>query len=155
HYHRREEKPVWWTYFNRLEMSQEELVEDAEAIGELAEDPAEPPIIDKRSLIHTLRFREQEHKLVFREQEHKLAPGAEIRDVETQRQVDVVDVDTPNGLLRIRRGQSRAHEPLPQGLVPGGPYRSDEQRAALRRLGAVIAASGVDGPGEFRALRDL
>jgi predicted RecB family nuclease len=146
HYHRREEKPVWWTYFNRLEMSQEELVEDAEAIGELAEDPAEPPIIDKRSLIHTLRFREQEHKL---------APGAEIRDVETQRQVDVVDVDTPNGLLRIRRGQSRAHEPLPQGLVPGGPYRSDEQRAALRRLGAVIAASGVDGPGEFRALRNL
>ena len=146
HYHRREEKPVWWAYFNRLEISQEELVEDAEAIGELTEDPAEPPIVDKRSFIHTLRFREQEHKL---------APGAEIRDVDTQREVDVVEIDTPNGVLRIRRGQSRAHEPLPQGLVPGGPYRSDEQRAALRRLGAVMAASGVDGPGEFRALRDL
>ena len=39
HYHRREEKPVWWAYFNRLEMSQEELVEDSEAIGELSRGP--------------------------------------------------------------------------------------------------------------------
>ena len=62
---------------------------------------------------------------------------------------------TPTGVLRIRRGQSRAHEPLPAGLIPGGPYRTDEQRAALRRLAAVIATSGIDGPGEFRALRDL
>ena len=63
HYHRREEKPVWWAYFNRLEMSREELVEDGEAIGELHRGPSEPPIADKRSFIYTLRFREQEHKL--------------------------------------------------------------------------------------------
>ena len=82
HYHRREEKPVWWAYFNRLEMSPEELVEDARRSASSPRTPAEPPIIDKRSLIYTLRFREQEHKL---------APGAEIRDVETEREVDVVD----------------------------------------------------------------
>jgi predicted RecB family nuclease len=146
YYHRREEKPVWWAYFNRLEMSPEELVEDSEAIGELTKDPTEPAIVDKRSFIYALRFGEQEHKL---------AAGAEIRDVETERGVDVVAIDDTNGVVRIRRGQNRADEPLPAGLIPGGPYRTMEQRAALRRLGTKIAASGVDGPGEFRALRDI
>jgi predicted RecB family nuclease len=146
HYHRREEKPAWWAYFNRLEMSPEELVEDGEAIGEITVDPSQPPIADKRSFIYTLRFREQEHKL---------SPGNEIRDVDTQRQVDVVEIDDATGVLRIRRGQNRAHEPLPAGLVPGGPYRTDEQRAALRRLAGVLAASGLDGPGELQALRDI
>jgi uncharacterized protein len=146
HYHRREEKPVWWAYFNRMEMSPAELVEDGEAIGEITVDPGEPPIADKRSFIYTMRFREQEHKL---------APGNEIRDAATQRHVDVVEIDDATGVLRIRRGHNRAHEPLPTGLIPGGPYRTDEQRAALRRLASVVASSGLDGPGEFRALRDM
>lgn len=146
HYHRREEKPVWWAYFNRLEMSPEELVEDSEAIGELTEDPTEPPIVDKRSFIYTLRFGEQEHKLTA---------GGEIRDVETERGVDLVEIDDAMGFVRIRRGQNRVDESLPAGLIPGGPYRTMEQRAALRRLGAEVVASGVDGPGEFRALRDI
>jgi predicted RecB family nuclease len=146
HYHRREEKPVWWAYFNRLEMSPQELVQDSEAIGELTEDLTEPPIGDRRSFIYTLRFGEQEHKL---------AAGGEIRDVETERGVDVVEIDDAKGVVRIRRGQNRVDESLPAGLIPGGPYRTMEQRAALRRLGAEIVASGVDGPGEFRALRDI
>jgi predicted RecB family nuclease len=146
HYHRREEKPVWWAYFNRMEMSPAELVEDGEAIGEITVDRSEPPIAEKRSFIYTLRFREQEHKL---------APGGEIRDVDAQRQVDVVEIDDATGVLRVRRGKNRAHEPLPAGLIPGGPYRTDEQRAALRRLASVVVASGLDGPGEFRALRDI
>jgi hypothetical protein len=127
-------------------MSPEELVEDSEAIGELTADATEPPIVDKRSFIYTLRFGEQEHKL---------AAGGEIRDVETERGVDVVEIDDTNGVVRIRRGQNRVDEPLPAGLIPGGPYRTIEQRAALRRVGAEIVASGVDGPGEFRALRDI
>ena len=137
-YHRREERPVWWAYFNRQDMSPEELVEDGEAIGELSLDPDEPPVADVRSFIYTLRFPEQEHKL---------AAGAEIIDVATGRGVNVVEIDDEAGVVRIRRGQNRAGEPLPAALMPGGPYRTTEQRAALRRLGAVVAASGIDWPG--------
>ena len=32
-YHDRERKPVWWAFFDRVEQTPEELVEDAEAIG--------------------------------------------------------------------------------------------------------------------------
>ena len=35
-YHDRERKPVWWAFFDRIEMTPDELVEDAESIGRLA-----------------------------------------------------------------------------------------------------------------------
>jgi predicted RecB family nuclease len=146
HYHRREEKPCWWAYFTRMEMSPEELVEDAEAIGQLTADPAAQPIAEKRSFIYTLRFPEQEHKLT---------PGSDIRDPATKRGVDVVAIGDAEGIVRIRRGQNRAEEPLPASLIPGGPYNTTEQRAALRRLAAVVITAGVNGPGELRALRDI
>jgi uncharacterized protein len=146
HYHRREEKPAWWAYFARMEMSGEELVDDPEAIGELTVDPDAEPLLDDRSLIYTMRFSEQEHRL---------APGDDIRDPETERGVEVVEIDDARGILRIRRAQNRAEEPLPTGLIPAGPYRTLEQRAALRRLARAIVASGIDGPGDFRALRGI
>jgi predicted RecB family nuclease len=145
-YHRREERPVWWAYFNRQDMSPEELVEDSEAIGALTTDPTEGPLVDVQSFIYTLRFSEQEHKLTA---------GGDIHDVATGRGVNVVEIDDEAGLVRIRRRQGRAEELLPAALMPGGPYRTGEQRAALRRLGAVVAASGIGGLGPFRALRDL
>ena len=40
-YHDRERKPVWWAFFDRVEMTPEELVEDAESIGRL-EPTGEP-----------------------------------------------------------------------------------------------------------------
>lgn len=146
HYHRREEKPAWWAYFARLEMSPEELLDDAEAIGNLEPDPASEPEIHKQSLIYTLRFPEQEHKL---------SPGENVHDLTTGRRLEVVEIDDAHGILRLRRAQSHAHEPLPVGVIPDGPYRTPEQRAALRRLATAILKSGVDGPGPFRALRDM
>ena len=145
-YHRREDKPVWWAYFTRLEMSGEELLEDQEAIGQLTADPQQPPVADSRSFIYTLRFPEQEHKLL---------PGAEAIDATSERSVNVVEIDGTAGIVRIRRAQSRHGEPLPAGLIPGGPYNTVEQRAALRRLAASILTSGIDGPGPLRVLRDV
>jgi len=55
-YHRREARPAWWLYFERLGMTPEELVDDSESIGCLEADPQVPPEPRKRSLVHTLRF---------------------------------------------------------------------------------------------------
>src|SRR5262249_2105349 len=53
-YHRREARPVWWWYFRRGEMMPDELVDDAEAIGQLAPDGSEPEKV-ARSLAHRFR----------------------------------------------------------------------------------------------------
>src|SRR6185503_16499447 len=34
-YHRREARPAWWWFFARQQMTQDELVDDAESIGRL------------------------------------------------------------------------------------------------------------------------
>jgi RNase_H superfamily len=139
-YHRREDKPVWWAYFRRRDLSPAELVDDSEAIGDLSPvgDPPEPV---KRSVIHTLSFPAQQHKL---------EPG-QVVDPETERAEEIIEIDDERGLLRLRRGPSRTDEPLPHALIPGGPLDTRYQRAALRRVGETIAA----GRGWYRALQDL
>jgi hypothetical protein len=41
-FHRREAKPDWWAMFNRQDMTEEELIDDAECIGGLEPDPDRP-----------------------------------------------------------------------------------------------------------------
>ncbi|HXF74534.1 MAG TPA: TM0106 family RecB-like putative nuclease, partial [Methylomirabilota bacterium] len=48
-YHRREARPAWWWYFERCDMTPEELVEDAESIGCLEAAENAPPVSRKRS----------------------------------------------------------------------------------------------------------
>ena len=60
-YHDRERKPVWWAFFDRLEMTPTELVEDAESIGKL--EPTGESRPEKKSIAHVLTFPAQEHKL--------------------------------------------------------------------------------------------
>jgi uncharacterized protein len=64
HYHEREGKPVWWAFFDRLELTPEELVEDADSIGLLA--PIGDPVADQRSQLQSFSYPPQEHKLAAR-----------------------------------------------------------------------------------------
>ena len=50
-YHDRERKPVWWAFFDRLEMTPAELVEDAESIGRL-ELVGEPEQVEAVAGVH-------------------------------------------------------------------------------------------------------
>ncbi len=145
-YHRREDKPVWWAYFDRLSKSPEELVEEADSIGDLTEVDGVPPEPSRRSLVHTLGFPTQEHKL---------APGDACDPTTGKSAGTIVDIDDGHGLLRLRRGPGLLDAPLPRALIPPSPLQTAEQRAALGRLARQVVADGVDGPGPYRALRDI
>jgi predicted RecB family nuclease len=148
-YHRREAKPGWWAYFERRAADEEQLTElDSEALGNLTIaadiDPIPLPA-PSRSLLHTLSFPPQEHKI---------APGNAV-DPATERQVTVESIDNMTGTLRIKRDGKRVGESLPRALIPGGPYDTPLQRAALRRLAEDIVARGLDAPGRYNALREI
>ncbi len=147
-YHRREAKPSWWAYFERLEADEEQLTEvDNEALGRLTVADVEPTRSPSpsRSVIHTLRFPAQEHKI---------APGHFV-DPATEKGLTVESIDNATGTLRISRAATRVDEPLPRALIPGGPYDTPLQRAALRRFGQDIVARGLDAPGRYSALRQI
>src|SRR5437868_2438248 len=79
----RERKPVWWAFFDRIEMRPDELVEDSESIGGLV--VAAGPEQVKRSQAWTLTYPAQEHKL---------GQGQETFDPQTRRRPgEIVELD--------------------------------------------------------------
>ncbi len=129
-YHRREQKPVWWAFFDRLELTPDELREDPESIAgiELARGPDEV----RRSLAYTLRFPAQEHKL---------GQGREVVDPATGEAAgEILALDRAGRTLVLRRGPSLEDVPLPLCLIPGGPYRTPDQEEALGRFGRSLLA---------------
>jgi predicted RecB family nuclease len=147
-YHRREAKPEWWAYFDRLEADDEQLVElDTEALGGLTDAGLAPRPLPApaRSALYTLRFPPQEHKI---------APG-EYVDPATGRGVGVARVDDSAGIVEIRRATARADEPLPRALIPGTPYDTRVQRAALRRVARDVLARGLEAGSGYAALRAI
>jgi uncharacterized protein len=142
-YHRREDRPAWWAYFDRMGKSPEELLEDTEAIAYLEVDRGTAPEPRIRSLVHTL---------IFPIQDHKLRPGDMVHDPATGRSAgQIVEIDDTAGRLRLQRGPRFGSGPLPQALVAGGPIENRTQRAAVLRLAESIRT----GDGRYPALRAI
>jgi uncharacterized protein len=137
-YHRREAKPAWWAWFERMSSSPEELVDEPYAIGCL--EPAGDPEPYKKSQAWPLRFPEQEHKL---------EEGDESDDPATGKDAGwILELDEAGLMLRLVRGAKLAEVALPRALVVGQPYRTHDQQAALMRF----AESVRDATGRYGAL---
>jgi predicted RecB family nuclease len=130
-YHDRERKPVWWAFFDRLEQTSDDLVEDPEAIGRL-ELVGEPEQVTKKS---------KEYTFTFPAQEHKIGQGQETLDPATgQSPGTIVEIDREGRRLVLKRGKKVDERPLPTSIIPGGPYSTKDQEDALVRLGTSILA---------------
>jgi uncharacterized protein len=136
-YHRREARPAWWWYFERLGMTPEELVDDGESIGCLEADAGVPPEPRKKSLVYTLRFPPQEHKL---------GPGHADDPSRGRSAGEILEIDDATGALRLARGPKLAKSPLPRALIAGGPYDDRQQRDAIFRVGDSIRRGDVRYP---------
>ena len=155
-WHRREDKPEWWRYFDRiLSCDEADLIADTEAIAGLS--LVGDPTPDKKSLIWRYKFDP--------DQEHKLNAGARVLDPATERMRygtgekipgpgTLVSVNPAEGMLELRRGTTSA-APHPTALIPAGPIRTMEQRASLRRVAESLLNHGIDAPGPAEAARQL
>ena len=128
-YHRREARPAWWWYFERLGMMPEKLVEDSESIGCLEANPDVPPEPRKKSLAYTLNFPPQDHKL---------GPGSAYDPATGKSAGEILKIDDTTGTLKLLRGPRFSSSSLPKALIPGGPYDDTQQRNALSRVAESI-----------------
>ena len=134
-YHDRERKPVWWAFFDRVETDHDH-VEDAESIGGL-ELVGEPEVADTSKA----------YTFAFPAQEHKIGQGQDVVDPDTGKSPgSILEVDREARRIIIRRGPKVDERPLPRALIPGGPYRTDDQEDALVRLGESLVAGGGGYP---------
>jgi uncharacterized protein len=142
-YHDRERKPVWWAFFDRIEQTPEELVEDAESIGRL--DLLGEPEPVKRSVAYTFAFPAQEHKL---------GEGTEALDPATGDSAGTItSLDRERRRLVLKRGPSLADVPLPEALIPGRPFDTPSQEDALARIADSLLAGDALYPAVESILR--
>jgi len=142
-YHDRERKPVWWAFFERVEATLAELVEDAESIGLLELVSGPEPVARSRAWTFT-----------FPPQEHKLGAGQEPIDPATRSGAgEILELDREERTLVLKRGPKLEEVPLPQALIPGRPYDTPSQEDALARLGRSLLARDARYPALESVLR--
>jgi predicted RecB family nuclease len=145
-WHRREARPEWWEYFRRLQLSDEHLVDDPAAVGQLGSPRRERT--GSAAVVWRMEFPPQDTKL--RQGESRYV------DPRTERpQGTVVAIDAERGWLELRRGVGQ-EQPSCRSLVPAGPLDDGVLRDALRRLAGWVREHGVDSAHpDYRAARDL
>jgi len=144
-WHRREGKSEWWEYYRKCLLTDEQLVEDREAIG----------AIEFRG-----EARHENRSNVFRywfdpNQEYKIGVGDQPHDPRTEAGAgEVVAIDPIAGWIELSRGV-KSESPHPTSLIAASPIPTKEQRDALMRLGQRVADHSFAGIGPFQAARDL
>ncbi len=129
-FHRREAKPQYWAMFNRQDMTDEELVDDAESIGKLTRDPEHPPYKDKRSTVHTFRFPPQDFKMRL--------GGEPLRSETLEAAGEIVHLDDKARRIALKVGPSRTPLPDVLSIVPKGPLGDQVLRDAVYRYAEAV-----------------
>ena len=94
------------------------------------------------------------HMLTFPAQEHKLGQGQTVIDPATRDGAgEILELDREARRLVLKRGPKLEDVPLPEALIPGDPYRTPEQEAALMRLGRSLLAGDRRYPAVESVLR--
>ncbi len=144
-YHRREEKPAWWEYYDRCENVDELLEFDKTAIAglKLREDIA--PYKIKQSTVYSYGFPDQLHKM---------AAGDEVDNPRTHKRAGViVSINDDENLLELKTTASLEAARAIRELIPQGPPSTRVQRKALARLGRAYLDGTLQS--EYPAAADL
>jgi predicted RecB family nuclease len=144
-WHRRESKPQWWAWFTLRDATPEDLYASADALAGLT-FVADMETI-KQSLVTRYSFDPA--------QEYKLKVGDQPIDPATEAGAGTVhDIDPAAGTIDLLRGPSRQGS-HPAALIPSQPFDTKLQREALGQVADHVLAAGIDGPGPYRAVREL
>jgi len=137
-WHRREDRPDWWDFFRRAELSDDDLVEDGAALGRPGEPVAAGEKLGKSGKPTSLLWR-----YPFPPQATRLEAGKGAHDVDTRESCGtVVSVDGEAGELVLSRGVKHPAA-TPRGVMPPGPIDNRVVRGALARQAETLLAGGV------------
>ena len=150
-FHRREEKSMWWEFFDRCGFSAEEHVASRATLGALRYVGEAGQV--RKSIIHRYRFPEQTHEMEVGKRPQNPAT------VESNEQGKgscgtVVAIDEAARTIDLRRGRT-SPVPHPAALVPLDAVNSKVLQESLLRLAEEVASNGFVADGPRRAAFDL
>lgn len=150
HYHRREDKPEWWAFFERLQMSPEELIDEKQSIGELV--PTGETRVIKQSVATEFRFEPQQHKFEVGDSASDPYRMNESGWPETAGTIESIDND--EGRIVIKRKSGFTPDTLPRAIISHDTVNTKIIRAALRRIARSVVDRGFHAT-RYRAGRDI
>ena len=142
-YFRREDKCAWWEFYRIHDLGQEELMEERKAIAglefvEMVGGSAKAPI----------------HRYSFPEQEAAFDPGDELHEIGAGTVGKVSALDLSARTLDVAK-YAKAADLHPSAVMVNERVNPQPVNGALLQVARSIAERGVDGPGPYRAARDL
>ena len=143
-FHKREAKPSWWATFSRQEMSEEELVDDAECIGALRPDPARPPRQEKKSVVFSFSFPPQDFKM--------RVGDTPVRAGTLEPAGEIVSLDEADRRISLKLGPSRTPLGDAASLIQQGPIGDKVLRDAIYRYAEAVAQ---DAAARYSAVTDI
>ena len=148
-WYRREDKSMWWEYYRLCELSDDELIEDKNALGGL--EYLGVANETKKSLIHRYQFPFQDHTI---------DRALNVHDPRTQDSAGtLVGINEVNLTIDLKRGKT-SEKPHPTALIPNDYVGSKKQVESLMRIAKWVAENGVnpeakgDRCGQFQVARD-
>jgi uncharacterized protein len=162
-WHRREKKAAYWDFFRRIGLTADELLDEDGAIGGLEliglSEPWKPtPRAKKHRITATYRFPTQEHRDVGERsalhdpRRAMELPGEWIDAWRVGASLGRIDDEHDQVELIWMEDVEIRH---PESIVALNTVTDTDHRARLFELGEWIASNGPDGPGAWRAARDL
>jgi predicted RecB family nuclease len=142
-WHRRENKATWWEGFRLADLNDDELLEDRSGLGGLR-------FIKRLKVENKIPV----DRYAFEKQETEARVERDVyRDAE--RFGEVVAVDVANRTVDIKKTRKTAESHPPALYLWDRPFEVKEHAESLYRIGAWVAANGIDVQGKHRAARDL
>lgn len=143
-WHRREDKSMWWEYYRLCSLTDEELIEDKNALG---------------GLVYAGVFEETKtsyiHRYEFPIQDHSIDRALEVHDPDTESSAGtLIRIDDVNRTIDLKRGKKSEKE-HPTALIPHNYIDSDKQVESLMRISSWIVENGISNEASvFQAARD-
>ena len=146
-FHRREEKSMWWEFFDRCGFGAEEHVASRATLGALGYVGEVEQV--KRSIVHRYRFPEQTHEIEVGDSP-KNPDTAESDELKRGFCGTVVALDEAERTIDLKRGRTTP-VPHPSALVPLDAVNSQVLRDSLLRLGREAASGDFAADSPHRA----
>jgi predicted RecB family nuclease len=138
-FHRRASKPAWWAVFARMDMDEEQLLDDPECLAGLTTDPDHPAKTSGKVKIYSY---------LAPEQDTKLGTGDSCRRCDTSEPLGTLEFDEVSRRVQVRVSSRRAPPPPRLSIGPAGPVNSGAITKAIYRF----ADSLIDGTGDYPAI---
>ena len=141
-FHRREDKASWWKYYDLLESTDDDLLEEPEAVAGLEHRERVDVVRNKKTGKPTGSVVD---RYAYPPQEMEIRRKAELKTRDQSKLGDVVAVDRVARTIDVKKGTKQA-DAHPSAVFAHSHISSDILEHALAVVGnAVASGNGVDG----------